>query len=151
MTAEEFYAEFGHYLEHHGVENFRAIELCRPGRLANGRGPALQVPPETLWPNILPTLRVAEAVRSQYNQPVYVSSGYRDPAYNEAINGGTRSLHKSFNAMDIVIPNVHPSEVYNYLRSRENPVANATGLGLYSSFVHIDTRWLLYRPSPARW
>lgn len=131
-----------------GIKHFSASEVARVGRRANGHGPALAPPPPELWSNAVPTLRVLDELRAKFG-PVTVVSGYRDPAYNKAVGGAPESLHLTCNAFDIRVHDVAPAEVYHWLSHHEE--ASRMGLGVYPSFVHVDTRAHLGRPAPARW
>lgn len=148
MTAEQFYDGFGEFLDRHGVKHFRAIEVCRVGRLANGRGPALKPPPRWMWPNALPTLRAADWLRERVG-PLWINSGYRDPDYNLAVGGAPGSMHMRLNALDLSSASVSPDELARLVE--QCPLARAMGVGVYSSFVHVDSRWLLGETAPARW
>lgn len=94
--------------------------------------------------NILDIARVMEEIQRRYpNKPIQITSWYRDPDTNEAVGGATFSRHLSGDAIDFVVPGVHPYDVYADL----NPWWGHRG-GLASStvFTHIDMRG--YR---ARW
>ena len=89
------------------------------------------------------TMQLVETLRSQTG-PLIVNCGYRCPEHNESIGGAEKSLHLDF-AID--------------LRSISMPLTDAHqiavdlgfgGIGLYSSFIHLDRRDLLDRPE-ARW
>ena len=93
--------------------------------------------------NILEIASVLEDIRRRYNQPMQINSWYRDPATNAAIGGASQSRHITGDAVDFVIPGIHPYDVYADL----DPWWGSRG-GLASStvFTHIDMRG--YR---ARW
>lgn len=133
MTYER---DFPAFLVGNGITRFTAAELCQAGRVA-GRA-VLQAPPCDLWANIIPTARVAQEAREAFGQPMIVNSGYRDPLYNQAVGGALESMHIYFRAMDVRIPGVEPSTLYEWFDA--HPDADTFGLGLYPSFVHIDTR-----------
>jgi len=82
-------------------------------------------------------LQVLETVRSHFNKPVIINSGYRTPTYNEKIGGAKHSQHCLGKASDIYITGIAPKEIYNFLDSLY-PLKY--GLGLYNTFIHIDTR-----------
>ncbi|MCJ7421405.1 hypothetical protein [Sphingomicrobium astaxanthinifaciens] len=64
--------------------------------------PAYEVPPRTLWPGIVNTLRyVAEAVVPAIGE-VEVLSSYRNPYLNSCAGGSARSVHRSNIALDVV-------------------------------------------------
>ena len=77
-----------------------------------------------------------EAVRTKLgNNPIKINSGFRYYTYNKKIGGAKNSQHIYGNAADIVVRNVSPSKVYKVARE-----SSFGGIGLYNSFVHVDTR-----------
>lgn len=101
------------------------------------------------WHNIVPTLQFAEALRAKFG-PTAVNSGYRDPVYNESVGGAPTSLHAYFNALDLVPETGTPYEWARYM-TEEYGLHLLGGLGVYDSFIHIDTRWLVFGRNPATW
>lgn len=142
MTRDYFLFAFGAYLTANGIEHFRAYELCDVGRekkdAEGGVVATLKAPPVELWPNIIPTVRVAEWIRMRCGTPIDVNSGYRDPDYNEAVGGAAKSRHVAFSAMDICDRRIGPAGIARMLE--EHPEAPKMGIGVYPTFVHIDTR-----------
>jgi uncharacterized protein YcbK (DUF882 family) len=128
--------DFAAFLAGHGIGHFTPRELCPVGRIA--AGVPLQAPPCDLWPNIIPTLRVAVWLRAHFGKPVIVNSGYRDRLYNRAVGSTDGSMHVQFRAMDIRIPGVTSDEIVRALET--HPDAGKMGIGKYAAFVHIDTR-----------
>ena len=63
------------------------------------------------------------------------NSGYRDPAYNASVGGVSNSQHVYGKASDTVCRNTLPLEVAMYAEALE-----MGGIGLYSTFTHVDTR-----------
>lgn len=126
--------------------------------------------PNDLVHNIITTLKVLDIVREEYGKPIYVNSTYRDKEYNNAVGGKPKSLHLVFNAIDWTIQNksdlimlfdkineMDLTHKFTFL-----PKAGCLGLGYYmpkysngallqNAFIHIDTRGVLNRTSPARW
>lgn len=76
-----------------------------------------------------------QKIRNHFNAPVSVNSGYRCDRHNSAIGGASRSKHKYGQAADIVVKGIAPLKVAQYAES-----LGILGIGLYDSFVHIDTR-----------
>lgn len=81
-------------------------------------------------------------LRDYYKLSININSAYRTPEYNKKIGGASESQHVEGKAVDFVVTGKTPKEIYDYL----DKVLNWDGgLGLYSSFVHIDTgskrRW----------
>ena len=44
--------------------------------------------------------QVFQPIRDHFGVPIYISSGYRSPALNEAIGGSPRSFHSEFGTED---------------------------------------------------
>jgi len=105
------------------------------------RGVRNSPPPRSMWANIVPTLRIVDSLRGLWGRPIVILSSYRSPAYNAAISGAAdKSLHKQFKALDIAVSGKTPRQVFNQLLDWRNDGQFQGGLGLYSTFVHIDTR-----------
>lgn len=62
-------------------------------------------------------------------------SSYRCPRYNSAVGGVKGSFHLKGMAADIEIQGLQPIEIARYCEK-----AKIHGIGLYDSFVHIDSR-----------
>lgn len=73
-----------------------------------------------------------------------VLSAARCSNHNLAVSGAENSQHPKARAMDIQIDGVTPVKIYRYL---DMTYPGRYGLGLYPTFVHIDTR----SNGPARW
>lgn len=87
-----------------------------------------------------------EPLRKKYGS-VHINSGYRTRAYNARIGGASNSFHiytahdGNDQAADITCRKGTPRDWHrtlNTIRSRKR--AGKGGLGLYSSFVHVDIR-----------
>jgi uncharacterized protein YcbK (DUF882 family) len=74
---------------------------------------------------------------------VIITSWYRDPATNAAVNGASQSRHLLGDGVDFVVSGRHPYDVYADLDSWWG---NQGGLASSRSFTHMDARG--YR---ARW
>lgn len=98
------------------------------------------VPSSKLWPNILPTLQIVEELREHFDKPIVLLSSYRSPSYNRAVGGELASYHMKFQALDIAVAGVSPKEVFTVLKKWRTQKRFSGGLGLYETFVHIDTR-----------
>jgi len=82
------------------------------------------------------TLEILEAVRVAFDAPVIVTSAARCRSYNAAVGGASRSQHIYGRAADIKVQGHEPEDVHNWI-ARRYPEAS---LGLYRTFVHVDTR-----------
>ena len=82
-----------------------------------------------------------EALRAHWGRPIVLLSSYRSPAYNRAIgDAAPKSYHMQFRALDIAVAGKTPRQVFDQLSAWRDAGKFKGGLGLYNSFVHIDTR-----------
>lgn len=109
-----------------------------------------QLPPQELWSNIVPTLRLYSILKSQGVLPpsTEIRSVYRSPDLNDCAGGASGSKHMTAGAMDIWVPEYGDNEwrisnlqnnlceFWQYQGSRYE-----FGLGLYSTgAIHLDTQ-----------
>lgn len=87
-----------------------------------------------------------EPLRAKYG-PVHINSGYRTAAYNRKVGGAPGSYHiydvhdGGDEAADITCAKGSPREWHATLNwIRQHRRNGKGGLGLYSSFVHVDLR-----------
>lgn len=73
-----------------------------------------------------------------------VNSASRCFGYNSSIGSNDNSQHPKARAIDFQIVGVSPQMIYSYLSEAHQ---NKYGIGLYQTFVHLDTR----TDGPARW
>jgi hypothetical protein len=124
------------------LPTFQVIRTASMWRECGGQ--PFEVPPFTLWPGMVDTLRfIRDHVKPAVGE-VDAVSGYRNPALNSCARGSDRSAHLDFFALDL-IPRQPLTRRQLFERvcpahARYGPRAGA-GLGFYS-FVrfHIDTR-----------
>jgi uncharacterized protein YcbK (DUF882 family) len=85
---------------------------------------------------------VIDELRSRLQRSIILSSVYRSPAYNTAIAGAGDSQHTHFRAIDFVVKGspVGPMEWATALREIRSSGLFRGGIGVYSTFVHVDTR-----------
>lgn len=85
-----------------------------------------------------------QMIRSHFNKPLTISSGYRTAAYNASVGGTKTSYHTNGQAADIQVAGVNPVIVGMYAQT-----IGVGGIGLYAyvsgGFVHVDTRPQQYR------
>ncbi len=124
--------------------NFEAAEFLRmgasnaPGARCAGKN---RPPPKELWPNCIPLAKALQAFRDEIGAPVSVLGMYRAPEYNTCVGGATKSQHLEFRAADIRVPSVgKPSDWRKALLKLRSAGVFRGGVGLYGSFVHVDTR-----------
>lgn len=82
-------------------------------------------------------LTVLQRLRDYFNAVVTLNSGCRCIKYNKEVGGADNSQHLLGRAGDITVKGVSPPVVYAHLDSNY-PLK--FGIGLYETFVHIDTR-----------
>lgn len=102
-------------------------------------------PPETQWPNIVPTLRFIRDLVEPAIGDVRVVSGYRDETFNACIRGASRSAHRSYFAIDLVPLNesISRADLIRLLCPIHETAGRREriGLGIYSARrFHIDAR-----------
>ena len=80
-------------------------------------------------------LDILQDIRSEFG-PVNITSANRCPVHNAAIGGSSNSQHMKSRAADIQVANASPEEVAGFVGIHYPD----TGIGLYNTFTHIDTR-----------
>ena len=80
---------------------------------------------------------ILQKIRSHFGKSVTVTSAYRTPTKNKAVGGETYSQHLYGRAADIKVNGVSPKKVAAYA---EKLIPKKGGIGIYSTFTHIDTR-----------
>lgn len=86
---------------------------------------------------------ILQKIRNRFGKPVTINSAYRTEAHNKKIGGSTYSQHKYGTAADIKISGISPKTIASYV---ETLMPINGGIGVYSSFCHIDVR-----STKARW
>lgn len=80
---------------------------------------------------------VLQKIRNHFGKSVTITSAYRTPTKNKACGGTTYSQHLYGKAADIKIKGVTPKKVAAYA---ETLLPKKGGIGIYSTFTHIDVR-----------
>lgn len=88
-------------------------------------------------------VKLLQKIREHFGNPVTINSAYRNAAYNKKVGGVANSQHTKGTAADIVVKGVEPREAAQYA---EGLAQDKYGIGLYSTFTHVDVR-----TSRARW
>ena len=91
---------------------------------------------------------ILQKIRDHFGKPVYLNSAYRCAKHNAAVGGSSGSYHTKGMAADIRVEGEDPKEVAKFAES-----IGVLGIGLYSNFVHVDTRkskffWYGHEQSP---
>lgn len=136
--------DFTAFIEELGLRHFSPEEFLILGGSHHGSGPCSgknRFPPRALWPNIANTAQVLDELRARLGKPGVITNAYRAPAYNACIGGAKASLHMQFNAVDFKISGIAPKDVaWALRRMRDDEGRFKGGIGLYNTFVHLDTR-----------
>ena len=133
-------AKYRKFLEGLQLRHFAPGEVIRQADRSRG-GVSNSLPPEELWVNLVPTLWVVDQARQHAGKAITITSAYRSEDYNRAVGGASRSQHKRNSALDLIPGRgMTPRRLYNILLNLRQAGAFRGGLGLYSSFVHVDTR-----------
>lgn len=82
------------------------------------------------------TVQILQKIRDYFGKPITINSAYRTATYNKKVGGASKSQHVKGTACDIVVKDVPPNAVASYLEATHS----SGGIGLYSTFVHVDTR-----------
>ena len=82
-------------------------------------------------------VNVLQKIRSHFGKAVTITSAYRTPTHNKKVGGTLYSQHLYGRACDIKISGVSPKKVAAYA---ETLLKNKGGIGIYSTFTHIDVR-----------
>lgn len=106
------------------TRNFRTVEFdCK------GKGCCSKTPIN------IELVGYLQVIRNYFNKPVTINSGYRCQKHNKKVGGAINSRHTQGMAADIVVKGVKPIEVAKFAET-----IGIRGIGLYDSFVHIDSR-----------
>ena len=82
-------------------------------------------------------VNVLQKIRTHFGKAVTITSAYRTPTKNKAVGGQIYSQHLYGRAADIKVSGVSPKKVAAYV---ETLLKNKGGIGIYSTFCHIDVR-----------
>lgn len=86
---------------------------------------------------------ILQKIRNHFGKPVTITSAYRTPPRNKAVGGTNYSQHLYGRAADISVKATAPKSVAAYV---EKLLPGKGGIGIYSTFVHVDVR-----STKARW
>jgi uncharacterized protein YcbK (DUF882 family) len=90
---------------------------------------------------------VLQEVRSRVATPITINSSCRCSKHNDAVGGSAKSQHLKGRAADICVAGMSTEELASHVAVVLEEKQIDGGLGLYDTFVHVDTR----SNGPARW
>jgi uncharacterized protein YcbK (DUF882 family) len=82
-------------------------------------------------------VNILQKIRTHFGKSVTITSAYRTPTRNKAVGGETYSQHLYGMAADIKVKGATPKQVAQYV---EKLLSDRGGIGIYSTFTHIDVR-----------
>lgn len=82
-------------------------------------------------------VKVLQRIRDHFKKAVVINSAYRNASYNKKVGGVSNSQHTKGTAADIKVIGYSPKVVAEFI---ESIMPDKGGIGLYSSFVHVDVR-----------
>jgi lysozyme family protein len=128
------------------LRHFKPSEFLIMGG-TNAKNGLNEPAPRDLWPNVVKLVEILDELRERLGCPIVLNSVYRGEAYNRSVGGASGSQHKKFCAGDFrVIGFKRPTDWANALRTMRAEKRFQGGIGVYETFVHVDTRgW------PANW
>ena len=138
-------------IEPPGVEEFRDVNInwddLRNGRVnwlrIQGGWVTRMVPPEEGWTRLDGTVKVLirrfyDAARAEgiISGPIFLNSGYRNPVYNEEVDGARASQHLQGTACDLTWSGFDPNRSQTYANLARR--IGFRGVGYYNTFIHFD-------------
>ncbi len=90
-------------------------------------------------------ITILETIRTHFNAPVKINSGYRTPWWNTQVGGAKNSFHCKGMAADIVVKGHTSKEVAKYISNLMDNLESKGGVIRYTNFVHVDVREKRYR------
>jgi hypothetical protein len=136
------YEDFVKFVSGLNLQYFNADELLFLGQ-SNESGKCAgknHYPPRALWQNIRSTAGVLDRFRAELGSRVNLLSVFRSADYNACVGGEPNSVHMRFNAIDFRCASGSPEDWFARLDRFRTLGVFRGGLGLYQTFVHLDTR-----------
>ena len=135
--------EFESFFESLQAEYFKSHELAFLGAAHASEGLCAnqnELASQQHWDNLKILVPVLDSVREELGHPIRLNSIYRNKQYNECVGGVIDSQHLQFNAADCVALGVPVLKLYQKVLDVRRTGLFKGGVGLYRTFVHIDTR-----------
>ncbi len=135
---EAEFARFEQFLREEGVDeivpNWQLFRIdgsfaarCEQGQFA--------IPPEQLWPRIVPALRLVRDKVEPQTGEVEVLSAFRSPGINDCVNGAGGSKHLAFAALDLATPDRQAdAEFFRTLCAMQQSAGADSRMGLGAYF-----------------
>jgi len=124
------------------IEHFNWKELLFKGT-SQARFKSNTDPDPSLYPNVVPLVNVLDKIRKEVGAPIRLLSIYRSPDYNRDVGGATSSRHMQFDAADFEVLGDGagtPERWYRIAKKLRDQGEFKGGIGVYNTFVHVDTR-----------
>lgn len=104
------------------------------------------VMPNDVLENIKELAYHLQRLRDKLDKPIKINSAYRCVNHNRKIGGAKRSQHVLGNAADIVVKDMKPIEVFNFVDKLQRlNMFKLGGLKAYNTFTHLDIRGVIAR------
>jgi len=108
--------KFSAFLSEQGLRWVTSSALLQPGDEHDDPASACyqknHVPPESMWPNIMPLAKAIEKVSAQARRAIEVVSAYHGNEYHRCIEGRKNSRHRVFKAIEIRSRTQSPQELF---------------------------------------
>ena len=132
--------EYREFLGSIPLEYISPEEVIRPHRNVRN-GVKNELPPKRYWKRIRETLLAADAIRKELGVPLrIINSAFRSPEYNAECSGAVaNSYHTKNMALDLIYACEAKDAALAARKLRSQGVFKG-GIGVYSTFIHIDTR-----------
>jgi hypothetical protein len=130
----------GAYLNREGVSDvlpiWQLIQSETPEAATKCEIPAYAVPPQDMWPSMVPTLRLVRAEIIPLLGPVKVLSSFRTNEANKCSLGAPESPHKRYSALDLAMVEPLPQkEMFAKLCKHWYGLSPRWGYGLGAYYV----------------
>lgn len=104
------------------------------------------VMPNDVLENIKELAYHLQRLRDKLDKPIKINSAYRCVTHNRKIGGAKNSQHILGNASDIVVKDMKPIEVFNFVDKLQRlNMFKLGGLKAYKTFTHLDIRGFIAR------
>ena len=104
------------------------------------------VMPDDVLENIKELAYHLQRLRDKLDKPIKINNAYRCVNHNRKIGGAKNSQHILGNASDIVVKDMKPIEVFNFVdKLQKLNMFKLGGLKAYNTFTHLDIRGYIAR------